>query len=273
MPYRNFLQKNIDLLTFKYLQRKIQTPLHKAVADNAKRRKNTELVKEVSDFLEADVPEHFQNNLPIFYLSRYIATPDLETLNYCNQVSAYNWPIIIGEDPSDIFTTHGSLKRNLLKLPVACGTSKNKFPILEYITIGDFNSQQGKRLRDVTLYNQMPITTFHKKLCAKFLPHEVAVIDESQWVDRHSRGKLVTLYEKLLPLFLVNGIMLEQYEPDELGFLESVVMPAFETTKKRFGYAPLIAPLDLDYPKNLTDVNSYPEETGDYIREILNHNQ
>jgi hypothetical protein len=269
MPRQNYLQKSLELLKFKYAHNKINTPLSKAIAENQKRQQRPELKQAVCDFLKNDIPPHFNGPRPIFYLSRYIATPDYETLHYFKQVQNTNWPIVIGEDTDDIFTSHHSLKRNLVKLPIVSGLAKNGDGILQYVTTADFNSQQGKPLKGVTLHNQMSLTDFHKKLCAQFLPKNVLVVDESAWVDRHSRGKLIELYEQLLPLFLVHGIMLEQYEPNELDFLEAVVIPARETTIKRFGCAPLIAPLQVRYSKKVADINSYPPEVGLFVNKIL----
>ena len=269
MHFQNSFQKSIELLKFKYLQNKINTPLEKALKENEKRRKNTELQQAVADFLKDDVPKHFDPQQPIFYLSRYIATPDYETLHFCNRVPRNGWPVVIGEDTADIFTSHSSLKRNLIKLPIVSGQAKNGDGIVRYITAADFNSHQGKPLKKVTLLNQMTLVDFHKRLCAQFLPENVLVVDESAWVDRHSRGQLVELYEKLLPLFLVHGIMLEQYEPDELDFLEAVVIPAREATIKRFGCAPLIAPLEVQQSEKIVDLNSYSAEVGVYVNEIF----
>jgi len=268
MRQQTFFQKNLELLKFKHLHNKINTPLKRAVRENQRRRANPELKQAVCDFLKDDIPKHFSEKQPIFYLSRYIATPDYETLHYYNLVQKTDWPVVIGEDTSDIFTSHHSLKRNLLKLPIVSGLAKNGDGILRYITTADFNSQQGKPLKEVTLHNQMSLHDFHKKLCAQFLPKRITVVDESAWVDRHSRGRLVELYEKLLPLFLVHGIMLEQYEPDELDFLEAVVIPAREATIKRFGYTPLIAPLEVKYSKKIIDLNSYAPEVGVYINKM-----
>jgi hypothetical protein len=269
MQRQSFFQKNLNLLKFNYLHNKINTPLTEAIEENQKRRENSELKQAVCDFLKDDIPQHFTGTQPIFYLSRYIATPDYETLHYFNQVQKTNWPVVIGEDTADIFTSHHSLKRNLVKLPIVSGLAKNGEGILRYITTADFNSHQGKPLKRIKLHNQMTLTDFHKKLCAQFMPKNIQIVDESAWVDRHSRGELVKLYEKLLPLFLVHGVMLEQYEPDELDFLEAVVIPARKATIKRFGHTPLIAPLDVKSSKKVADINSYSSEVGVYINKIF----
>lgn len=258
-----------ELIKFKYYTKRINTSLDSAVDLIEKRRQDSELRKTVSDFLKSDIPLHFNGRLPIFYLSRYIATPDYETLKFYEQVKRHDFPIVIGEDTTDIFTTHSSLKRNLLKLPIVTGTAKDGSGILKYKNIADFNNQQGKKLRDITLHDHSSLYSFHRRLSKKFLPESIHVADESEWVNRHSRGKLLKLYEYLLPLFLTHGIMLEQYEPDEVDFLEEVVWPAFKNTKKRFGLTPLIVPLNLKTDKKIEDLNSYPAEVEKYVQEIM----
>jgi len=269
MSKKNVFRNIVEVARFNYLLYRVQTPLHKAVKESRRRQKDTALRQAVSDFLNEDIPVHFNGTQPVFYLSRYIATPDYETLSYYEQVSRYNLPIVIGEDTTDIFTAQSSLKRNLLKLPIVSGISKDGSGILEYNTIGDFNSQQGIALDDLKIHNNMNLVAFHKKLCGRFLPSEIFVVDESEWVSRNSRGDLIRLYERMLALFLVHGIMLEQYELDEIDFLESVVWPAMQLTKKRFGHTPLIASLQLKYSKKITDLNSYPAKVGEYAKCIM----
>lgn len=265
MPKNSFIQRRLQNLLYKWSLYQINTPLQQAVDTIKKRRKDASLCKEISNFLKGDIPAHFTGSMPVFYLSRYIATPDYETLQYVEQVQKYNLPIIIGEDTTDIFTSHSSLKRNLVKLPIVTGTTKNGSGIVEYATMANFNTEQGKKMKEVMLFNGQNLPTFHNNLAKKLFPPAVQIVDESAWVDAHSRGKLVKLYEDLLALFIVNGIMLECYEPDEIGFLQEVVIPAYRTTKKRFGYTPLIVPLEENYPKKIQDVNSYPATVLKYL--------
>ena len=254
---------------FKLLRYRVHTPLEQAVKIINARQRDTKLRSDIHRFLSSDIPPHFNGPEPIFYLSRYIATPDYETLHYIKLVSQYKLPTIIGEDTTDILTSHSTLKRNLIKLPIVTGIDKNGDRILEYKNIADLNSEQGKRLRDVAVHNGLALPTVHRRLARKMFPKSVTVADESAWVDRNSRGKLVQLYESMLALFLVHGIMLEHYEPDEVDFLSEVVLPAMRITKKRFGCTPLIAPLQLQYSKKITDLNSYPVSVKKHIEEIL----
>lgn len=247
----------------------IHTGLDAAVLEIKKRRQDTRLFTEVKQFLNSDIPPHFENREPIFYMSRYIATPDYETLQFIDAVKKYNLPIIIGEDTTDIFTSHSELKRNLVKMPIVTGTAKDGTGIVEYLSLADFNTEQGKQLRDVRTAMGLSLPTIHRTLVRNMLPSNISIVDESAWVDRHSRGKLVSLYESLLSLLIVHGIMLEYYELKETSFISSVVYPAYVATHKRFGLTPLIAPMHPKPPKKHVHVNSYPASVKKYLPVLL----
>lgn len=265
MSKNNFFQKKVTEFRHYRLQGKIHTELDIAVQEILQRRADSGLVKEVETFLGADIPNHFLNDTPVFYLSRYLATPDYETLFYVNQVQKYNYPVIIGEDTSDIVTSHSALKRNLLKLPIITGESKNGRGIVEYERVADLNTEQGKKIKDARLLNGNSLVDLHHSLAKQLLPKQVTIIDESGWVDRHSRGKLITLYESMLALLVVHGIMLEYYELSEVGFMADTVLPALEKTKERFGYTPLIAPLTQKHSRKIADFNSYPNSVKKFL--------
>ena len=163
MKKQRFLQQTIDTIQLKLILLKVQTPLRKAVGQIEARNKDEGLRKEVSDFLGGDVPPHFEAENPIFYLSRYLATPDYETLYYYKLVGPYSWPVVIGEDKTDKFTGQSSLKRNLMKLPIVEGVSKNGAGILKYENIADFSENQGKKISEISLRNGQPLISFHRK--------------------------------------------------------------------------------------------------------------
>jgi len=266
MAKRNILKKLTDHVSYKYHCKKIHTPLEDAVHQITQRRTDTGLLNEVQLFLKEDIPRHFICDNPVFYLSRYLATPDYETLLFINQIKSYEYRIVIGEDTADTLTSHSALKRNLLKLPIVTGYSKNGRPIIKYHRVGDINTQQGKQLQDVELFDGQNLVDYHHALCDRMFPENVKWVEESAWVNRHSRGQLVKLYESMLALLVTHGIMLEYYEPKETSFMQEVVLPAFNTTKKRFGYSPLIVPLEQSSLLHLPDPNSYPSA-------ILNRNK
>lgn len=270
MNKSNFLQRKIKEVKYRRLRERIQTELHEAVPEILRRREDLGLMKEVESFLENDVPEHFKGENPIFYLSRYLVTPDYETLLFVDQVQKYKFPIVIGEDNDDILTSHSTLKRNLLKLPIITGESKTGHGIVQYERIADLNTEQGKKIKEVQMLNGDSLTAFHHSIAKKLLPKHVLIKDESAWVDRHSRGELITLYESMLALLVVHGIMLEYYEIDEIDFLQEIVLPALKKTKTRFGYTPLIAPLKQSHSKKIRDYNSYPKAVKQYINQNLN---
>ncbi len=252
---------------YNYLRHKIHTSLDDAVHQINVRRRDFGLIKEIEAFLGNDIPEHFKLQKPIFYLSRHLATPDYETLLFARQVKPYNLPVIIGEDTTDILNSRNALKRNLMKMPVMTGHSKDGSAIMQHHRIGDLNEQQGKRLDEVTLLNGGSLVEFHHALGDKLLPKYVMRADESMWVSKHGRGKLSEIYENILALLITHGIMLEFYEYDEADFIQEIVLPAFKKNKARFGYSPLIAPLQQPQLMNLQDVNSYPKSVRLHIEQ------
>ncbi len=264
-----FLYDKLKKFRYKRLLDEIHTDLDDAVEIINERRKNQDLIKEVESFLNNDIPEHFKGEAPIFYLSRYLATPDYETLFFIDQVKKYNYPIIIGEDPKDKVTSYSSLKRNLLKLPIIVGESKNGAGIIQYRRVADQNSEQGKSFEEAMLLNGKKLTNLHTYLTKKLFPKNVRVVDESGWVNRHHRGELIELYEYMLALLLVHGIMLEVYEPDEIDFVQQVVLPAMKKTEKRFGHKPLLAPLVQKPSAKIADINSYPKNVLKHLDEFI----
>lgn len=264
-----FIFKKIKERKHRKLNEAIHTELNDAVFRITERRKDNRLVKEIESYLGHDVPSHFQQNKPVFYLSRYVATPDYETLFYIEQVKKYDCPIIIGEDSKDKLTSHSSLKRNLLKLPVVTGESKNGEGIIQCRRVSDMNAEQGKTMDEAELINGEPLINLHHYLAKQLLPKNIQIVDESEWVNRNFRGKLVQLYEQMLALFITHGIMMEIYEPYEIDFMENVVLPAMESTEKRFGYKPLLAPLVQKNNKKITDFNSYPKSVLKHIDDFF----
>ena len=264
----NFLQDFFKKRRHKQSETYIHTDLANAVTLIVERRKDNQLVSEVNEFLEGDMPSHFNYNTPVFYFSRYISTPDYETLFYIDQVKRYNYPIIIGEDSRDILTSHQALKRNLVKLPVIVGESRNGNGIIQYKRVADLNSQQGKQFNQVELLNGKSLLDLHHYLSKKLFPGNVLIADESEWVSRNSRGELTSLYEKMLALLIVHGIMLEIYEPDETGFLQEIVIPAMKKTEERFGHKPFIAKLEQKPGPKIANFNSYPKTVLKHITDF-----
>lgn len=265
-----FLLKKLQSRKYLRLLEEVHTNLDDCVTIINQRRQDTGLINEIEKYLDNDIPNHFSYNTPIFYLSRYLATPDYETLFFIEQVKKYNYPIVIGEDCKDKITSHSTLKRNLLKMPIVVGESKNGKGIIRYHRVGDLNSEQGKAFDEAQLLNGKSLLQLHHHLAKQLFPKNVLIVDESTWVNRHSRGELVELYEQMLALLIVHGVMLEVYEPQEVDFLEEVVAPAMKKTEARFGHKPLLAPLSQKSSIKIKDYNSYPQIVSKHVDTFLN---
>jgi len=96
------------------------TPLPEAVAEIQRRRSDTELPKQVEDYLQGDLPDYLRGPQPVLYLARHVATPNLETLHFIDITRPFGLPVVIGQDSHDKFVTHNAMKHALARMPVLC---------------------------------------------------------------------------------------------------------------------------------------------------------
>lgn len=226
-------------------------------------------MQKVARYLEDDIPEPFRDE-PVLYLARHIATPNFETLRFLHLVEPLNMKTVISQDPRDKFVSNNQLKKALGKLPVLTharikdGVYHEQF---ERVSIVDFNTMNGKPFYEVqTLWGES-LTDFHKSLFEKFARYPVHIVNDSEWIDRQHRGNLLAHYKKFLALFVVHGVLFEDYALDdreEARFIRTVLRPAYAAVERHFGLRPLIAPLTptsmespefwISYPKAVLDI-------------------
>lgn len=247
------------------------TPLDEAVEELRRRRSDPELLKKVEEYLDSDIPEHFAQG-PILYLARHIATPNFETLRFLHLVEPIEIPAIIGEDLKDRFVAKNQLKYALGKLSVSTGISMKDGACketYERVTVIDFNAANGKPFTEIrTLWGE-PLASFHSGLFASLVQHPVRIIDESAWIDRQERGNLLAHYRKFLALFIVHGILFEDYaleDKEEARFIEGVLRPAFRHVERVFGCRPLIAQLTPTSVESAEFWISYPQKVLDIVK-------
>lgn len=244
---------------------RIFTPLDEAIAEIKRRRKDSGLVERVKTFL-GSIPEHFDQKDPILYLSRHVATPNLETLRFIELAKPYGLPTVIGEDHDDKFVSNNSLKRSLGKMPVMKGTARNGDEIIENFTIIDFDKAQGKPLHAVDTIFDEKLTSFHAELMREIYPSGVQIIDESAWVGKCRKKELLTQYKRMFALHVVHGISFEWYPPQEAQLVKDIVIPAIDFIHETFGVMPLIhelVPAHLNTEKNW---ESYPSVLYPFLR-------
>ncbi len=230
-----------------------------AIAEIHKRRQNKTLVEGVLTYLQNDIPEHFNNSTsPILYLARHVATPSFETLRFIENAKQFNLPIVIGQDIKDTFVSNNCLKRSLGKLSVVKGITRNQDEITESFTVVKFDEVQGKPLNTISTTLGNKLVDLHRELFDEVCPSGVSVVDESTWVDRHSRGNLLEHYKHFLALMLVHGIMFETYLPEDYELVEEVLEPASNYLESRFGVRPLICELISQEQNEEKNWDAYP---------------
>lgn len=244
------------------------TPLDEAVSEIYSRQNNTNLKIKINEFLNGDIPDHFQNG-PIFYLSRHIASPNFEALRFIELCQAYpDIKMVIGQDKNDKFVSKNSMKRALGKIPVVKGIAHNQDEIIEFVTIVDFDKVQGLKLKDIKTKFGTNLVAYHNELFSFVLQKAVTIIDDSEWIDNNNRGNLVEHYKKMFVLLLVHGIMIESYETRDKQFIKDILIPAFQYVERTFGYKPLVVNLVPPEMSDLHNWNGYPASLYPHVKKF-----
>lgn len=246
-------------------------PFPDVVEELTRRQQDTELRRRIEEYLANDIPEYMKDG-PALYISRHLATPNFETLRFIHLANPYPYKVVIGEDLQDKFVGHNELKWALGKLPICEGVSiKDDGTTNEryrHITIVDFNTANGKKLIDIRTTWGEPLASFHHKLFARISGASVRIEDDSAWVDRHNRGDLLEHYKQFLALFIIHGVLFEDYileDKHEGAFVCDILDPAFKFVKERFGCQPLIARLNPTSVESCRYWVSYPSEVADFV--------
>lgn len=250
---------------------KLLTPLDEAVVELRRRREDPVLMKKVEKYLSGDIPEHFLEG-PTLYLARHVATPNFETLRFLHLVEPIDMQVVLSQDLQDRFVPKNQLKKALGKLPISTGISiKNGAynESFEYISIVDFNTTSGKSFHEIQTVWGQNLSDFHAELFGELTSHPVRIVDESAWIDRQHRGDLLAHYKKFLALFIVHGILFEDYaveDKEEAKFIASVLRPAYKAIEREFGCRPLIAQLTPTSIESPAFWISYPRKVLDIVR-------
>lgn len=248
-----------------------------AVEELERRRQDTTLQKKVEEYLRGDIPDYFKNG-PILYLARHVATPNFETLRFKYLMESLEMKTVVGQDTKDLFVPSNQMKKALCKLSISCGVSQCGDKLNEQfqnVSIVDINHASGKRFEEIKTHWGENLIDFHARLFTKFMGGNIRNPDDALWIDRHHRGNLLEHYKNFLALFVVHGILFEDYvmeDKHEADFVKKILRPACRFIEKRFGLRPIIVPL---VPKTFESSRfwvSYPKEVLDIVREsIRNH--
>ncbi len=245
-----------------------------AMHELKRRRRDPAQQKRVEEYLAGDIPEYFKGD-PILYLARHIVTPNFETLRFIHLMRHLGLKTVITQDSKGLFVSQNNVKRALCKLPICCRVAqKNSILHEQYhnVTIVDFNKTDGKLFSEIETVWGEKLINFHQRLFRELGLEEVEFPDDADWIDRHYRGNLLRHYKDLMALFVVHGIFFENYNPDEpqeVYFVRTILRPACEYVKEKFGYYPLIVQV---FPTSFESTHfwmSYPSKVLDIIRKSM----
>jgi hypothetical protein len=247
---------------------RIYISLDEAREELAKRWQNQELKKAIEDELGENFWPEFKNE-PRGFLSRCLPSPD-NGLTFFFQCSKYiNAKPLDFEYIGDLFTSKNEEKKSLGELRI---TLKNKKYIVDII---DFQLNEKKKINEIITKTGESLVKFHHKLL-DISEYRLEHPDMTQWFQRI--GKASEYYYPFLCHFVAHGVLFEFFldeDESENGFTNTVVLPALEKIKNKFGLKPLIIRL---YPQNQNDNEdfywfSYPSNINEYLIKYVKENK
>lgn len=200
---------------------------------------------------------------------RQVATPMHETLRFLKLAKQMKLKPFIFEYHDDKFVSaENRSKRSLGKMPIYQHTGSDGREMVAYETICDFNTSTGKKFKDIICLNGEKFIDFHHRLfrAVTGLNPKTHSIDASKWF-KSAGSKAELYYEKLLTLFIRDGILFENFMPyrSESAFTKSIIVPAFKNLKNLYGVDPLIIRLAPEKEEMRQFWDSYPRKTKKYI--------
>jgi hypothetical protein len=214
-----------------------------------------------------EILKKFTQPRAVFF--RQVATPTHEIIRFLKLAKQMKLKPLILEYGEDKFVSSENRSKRLLgKMPIYQYTGSDGRDMVEYETVCDFNTATGKKLKEVMCTNGEKLMSFHHRLFQKItgLNPKTYCFDASLWFK--SAGKAESYYEQLLMLFLRDGILFENFMPlrSESAFTKTIIVPAFEKLKNKYGVEPLIVRLLPENEEMRLFWDSYPKKTKKYIR-------
>jgi len=245
----------------------IYTPLSIAKKEIWKRWNDKELKKKVVKYLNGNIPD-FLTHEPRAYIARHVASPNFDFLRFLDLAKDINLSPISPEFLDDKFICRNSAKYYLGKLFFFKRTKKTCAFNLDTKRIIDFQTEEGKKLKDIKTIENENFVDFHHKLFSHLnIDINGMTPDFSTWILE--RGKTPTeFYKFLLSLFICHGVMFENFllNDEEMDFTNKIVLSTIRQLEKEFGVKPLIVPLLPFEEENKKYWFYYPENLKNYLK-------
>lgn len=249
--------------------KKFYTPLDEAIKEIENRRKDKDLIKKIETYI-GEIPEPFNESV-CAVMFRFVASPQEEMIEFFKRVNQTNLKPSFWEYYDDKYHSGNFCKYSLGKLLIHKGVDKNFNNIFKIENVIDINTSNGKKIKEIKTLNGESFIDFHHNLFYKVVPvPKNSLYDASDWFKIQG-GSADVYYKKFLSLFLVHGILFENFLLDDKDddFTKKVFIPAFLDVQKKFGLKPLIVELldtgNFDSDKFWKFWSSYPS----YIDNML----
>ncbi len=220
---------------------------------------------------EATILPDTQGRIP-FLLFRQIATANYETERFLQLVDAYDGHAIFCEYHDDIFASQNSLKNSWGKITYVSERGKKGGLKTKIETIIDFNTESGKKIKDIFTKKGESLLDFHHGRLHKEIGNRVpyTLFDASPWFAQH--GELAhNYYVDYLAMSIKDVILCENFvmkDPLEAEFTREVIVPAFKLVEEKYGIRPLIVPhLPAEYEHD--DIWLFHSQTKGGIQNLL----
>ena len=225
--------------------RDIYTHLSKAKAEIRKRRSDRKLSKKLNEFWGCNRPPFITPGGPKAVFSKSLITPNFE-FNYFLDIIKE-----IGMRKEFWEYSHGKLvgknkeRKHLGKIYFHSGFGRNHGHKIDHTTVVNFNTDEGRMVKDIsTLYGES-LVDFHHNLLKKSSKRKLNIVDISEWFDR-TRYLTEYYYLYYLSLFVRDYILFENFifdNEEEGKFSKERFLPSFKKVEKMFGVKPIIVPL------------------------------
>ena len=211
------------------------------------------------------------NDKPRAVLTRQISSPDngfaffYQGAKYIN-ASPYCW-----EFHGDMFVSFNDEKKGFGRLRLTHEDGTRIFA-----DIMNFQAHEKKKLSEIVLKTGESLVDFHHGLLKVAGYDDVEGSDNTQWF--HSIGSAKEYYYYWLLHFVAHGVLFETFlnegDPHEDAFTNTIVLPAIEIIKEKTGLAPMVVKLYPEHQDELEDFYwwSYPAHINKHLVEYVRRN-
>ena len=248
----------------------VYTPIEEAVKELEKRRKDKILEKKVLELLNGDVPDPFEKKEK-FVLARHLVTPNYEVSRFLIIADVFEFEPLFFEYHDDKLVYKNPWKYSLGKMTFYSGKGKKGGMKTKNVDIIDFDSSHGKKISSInTKWGQSLVDFHHEYFFNRFPTFKDSVFNASDWYFKNG-GNPEIYYERFLTLFVMHGIIFENFFLDEveMEFTKKIILPAIINISAKLGLKPLIVALEP------TDIEGdgfwlcHPECTSEFVNKKL----